>query len=202
MNPILIYGGSFDPPHLGHLYTAIAVQQYFHFHQVMFLPCKTPALKAATQCSAMDRLHMLERMIKDNPEFSISTLEIDRDTPSYMSNTLNTLRAQVGPNESITLLLGMDTFLSLGQWHQCEKIPKLCNLLVIQRQGVVSAQKGAQDDLKDILKQPYGKLVYFDAGQYAISSTDIRKKIQSKADVSDVLSAEVEQYIRLHGLYQ
>ena len=207
---MLIYGGSFDPPHLGHLHTALNVQRHFHFDHIFFLPCKQPILKKQTQAKATDRINMLQIMLKEYPEFSISTLEIDRDTPSYMTETLKSLRKEWGNECSITLLMGMDAFVNLNRWHEWEKIPTLCNLLVIQRPQssknttpptIPALEIQSSQDL-DLLTTAYGKFTVFDAGEYPISSTEIREKIRLKKDVSEHLPKEVADYIRRHGLYQ
>ena len=214
MQSILIYGGSFDPPHLGHLNTALNVQRYFHFDKIIFLPCKIPVLKNPTKASAQDRIKMLQLMLKNYPEFSISTVEIDRETPSYMTETLKSLREQLestnNPSVSMSLLLGMDALINLPQWHQFEKIPTLCNLLIIKRHGI--SKKNYPEILqkmfnspcqhaRDLLESRNGKLVFFDAGQYPISSTALREKIQHKETINNELPDAVHDYINQHGLY-
>lgn len=260
-NTILIYGGSFDPPHFGHLDTALNVQHYFRFEQFIFLPCKTPLLKKNALASPLQRLEMLQILIKGYPEFSISTIELDRDTPSYMSETLEQFRRDYGPEVSITLLLGRDAFLNLQKWHGWEKIPKLCNVLMIHRSPILlgrvyssssppmlrglSAESSAgsralypaekprdvvgshwenlnckhtleetipesltsmfvncRSNPLELLKSPCGKLAYFDAGSYPISSTDIRHKIQAKMNTDFGLPKEIEDYIQFQGLYK
>lgn len=206
MQNILIYGGSFDPPHFGHLNTAINVQRYFHFDQVIFLPCKMPVLKKAAQASAAERVEMLKILLSDHSDFTISTKEIDRKSPSYMSETLKTFRDELGSTISITLLLGMDAYQSLPQWFEAEKIPTLSNLLVIYRQG---AQKTILNSLfkqissspLDLLTSPHGQMAFYDAGNYAISSTQIREKIHSKNKIIDELPLEITEYIQQHMLY-
>ncbi len=209
---LLIYGGSFDPPHLGHLNTALKVQDYFHFQSFIFLPCKTPVLKQPTMASATSRIDMLKLMLQSHSEFSISTQETDRESPSYMAETLASYRQKTGPSSSITLLLGMDAFLNLHYWHAWEQIPLLCNLLIMKRQN--TPEQEIPDALKPLLfnnlcgnpitikTHPYGKVAYFDAGQYPISSTQLRKKMHLKIDISDELDPNVYHYIKSHGLYQ
>ena len=209
---LLIYGGSFDPPHLGHLNTALNVQQYVHFQSFIFIPCKSPVLKNTTCATPADRIGMLTIMLKNHPEFSVSTREIDRESPSYMTETLTSYRNEYGPSSSITLLLGIDAFLNLHHWHEWEKIPMLCNLLVIQRKN--SPEQETPDALKPLLLNhqctnpldlkncSHGRIAYFDAGQYSVSSTKLRNQLQSNADISDDLVPEVYDYIKSHGLYQ
>jgi len=208
---LLIYGGSFDPPHLGHLNTAIHVQEHFHFQSIVFLPCKKSVLKNQIHVDAAFRITMLKLMLNKQPEFSISTREIDRDSPSYMVETLNTYREELGLNYSITLLLGMDAFLSLPRWHQWESILKLSNLLVLKRNETTKQE--ISNELKLLLRHqqcskplelktnPHGKIVFFDAGDYPISSTEIRRKIQKNEDVRDDLSSDVYNFIKKFHLY-
>ena len=209
---LLIYGGSFDPPHLGHLNIALNVQRHFHFQSFIFLPCKTPVLKQPTMATATSRIDMLKLMLKRHSEFSISTREIDRKSPSYMAETLASYRNELGPSISITLLLGMDAFLNLNRWHAWEKIPGLCNLLIIKRPSELDHK--IPNALKSLLldhqcsnplvikNHPYGKIAYFEAGEYFISSTQIREKIQLKIEIHTDLDPVVYDYIRTHRLYQ
>ena len=208
---MLIYGGSFDPPHIGHLNTAINVQKQFHFDKFIFLPCKIPVLKQATSAGTLDRVNMLKLMLQDNPEFSISTQEIERSTPSYMSETLRCFRQKLGAEISITLLLGADAFCNFNQWHHWTKIPTLCNLLIIMRPGIKPAnwpeplsalllQHQCMDPL-DLLQSPFGKIAYVDAGQYPISSTDLRHTLKNINNKTNYLTKTVYDYIQKHQLY-
>ena len=207
----IIYGGSFDPPHYGHLNTALAVQNSMHFERFIFLPCKIPVLKAATVASSEQRISMLKLALASYPEFVIDTREISRKTPSYMVETLQSFRAELGEDAAITLLIGMDTFIELPQWHSWEQILHLSNLLVIKRAQI------NEHELPDVLKSllfvhetvdksalltnPSGKIYRFDAGQYAISSSLLRLHIQAGNSVEPFLPADVLQYIKDEGLY-
>lgn len=211
MNTLLIYGGSFNPPHLGHLKTAIAVQQYFGFQHFIFLPCKASVLKTIAPANPEDRVNMLALLLKDHPEFTIDVREINRDSPSYMVETLTSFRHDLGQNASITLLLGMDTFLTLNQWCQWQLLPSLCNLLVIKRPGVNDTQlenlfpslpSQPCQDLQGLLHTACGKWGLFDAGLYPISSTEIRELVQQNVPSITALPDEIYQYIRKHHLYQ
>lgn len=208
---ILIYGGSFDPPHLGHLNVALKVQDHFHFDRFIFLPCKSPVLKNPSIASEKHRYEMLKILLSKYSQFSISTCELDRDTPSYMVDTLEKFRNELGSQVSITLLLGQDAFFQLNRWHDWYKLPKLCNLLVIYRSGILLEQNISEKILSmfvdcrqlpfDILNSPCGKLTYFNAGSYPVSSTDIRHTIQSEGCVDFGLSKEIVDYIQRYNLY-
>jgi nicotinate-nucleotide adenylyltransferase len=212
MKNMAIYGGTFDPPHLGHVKTAQAVQHYFQFDKLTFMPCKIPVLKGSALATSQQRLEMLKLALADYQNFTIDTRELDRDTPSYMVDTLMSIRKEWGDSIAITLCIGMDTFLQLPEWHAWQDILGLCHLLVMKR--AVATKETLPNVLKKLLlssetsekqcllTQPNGKIYCFDAGQYPISSTSIRLKIQRGEDVSSYLSETVYQYIMMQALYR
>lgn len=211
MKKIAIFGGTFDPPHVGHLKIAQTVQDTFSFERFLFLPCKSPVLKAETQTSAKHRLQMLKLMLKPFQEFTIDTREIYRDTPSYMVYTLESFHKDFGEQTTFTLMLGFDAFVQLPQWYQWEKILKQCNLLVINRPSSFIKdmptilrsiyQQQPQLSCAELLQKPYGKIVFFDAGDYPISSTLIRQQLAQHAPIEQYLDKNVYHYIRKHHLY-
>lgn len=210
-NNILIYGGSFDPIHLGHLNTALAVQKHMQFGRFIFLPCKTPVLKKATTATCEQRIHMLELALAPYPKFAIDLREIQRDTPSFMVDTLKSFRDELGGQAAMTLLLGMDAFLQLPHWHAWEKILKLSHLLVIKRATI--DEKILSEELKtllnthetinkaDLLDNPYGKIYQYNAGEYPISSSDLRQKIKTGEDARPYLPEGIDQYLKIEKLY-
>lgn len=247
-NNLIIFGGTFDPPHLGHLNTALAVQKHMQFERFLFLPCKFPVLKKNTTASSEQRIQMLELMLLSYPEFEIDLREIQRPTPSFMVDTLQSFRDDLGNEISITLLLGMDAFLQLPQWHAWEKILELCHLLVMKRihihesnilspvlpsvtrdlpaltsiaiSGDLSSQAPREDrrataskelestlkaheifDKTQLLTYPCGKIYQYNAGEYAISSSQLRQKMAAAEDVKGYLSERVFWYINEHKIY-
>jgi len=211
INTILIYGGSFDPPHYGHLNTALAVQNDMHFERFIFVPCKIPVLKAATLASSEQRICMLKLALKDHPEFEIDRREISRSSPSYMVDTLISFRDELGDQASITLLLGIEVFTQLPEWHRWEDIFSLSNLLVMRRKlpnevtlpEPLKARLLTHEvfDKNNLLAHPFGKICLYDAGQYAISSTWLRSQMHSGRNLDPYLPANVLQYIKDHNLY-
>ncbi|MDF1683194.1 MAG: nicotinate (nicotinamide) nucleotide adenylyltransferase [Legionellaceae bacterium] len=215
MNSILIYGGSFDPPHLGHINTACAVQQKFAFDKFLFVPCKQSVLKNKSLATSEQRLDMLKLALApySKPkskskfefefEFEIDTREIDRDTPSYMVDTLESFHQdKKNINASFTLLLGMDAFLELPRWHQWEKILTLCDLLVMQRAGIQQNQ-AIPLQLKSALNTSSCKLNFIEAGDYPIASSTLRERIKAHEPLEkNLLPEAVYKYIKAHQLYQ
>jgi len=192
MKRLLIYGGSFDPPHLGHIKTACVVQKKFKFDEFLFVPCKSPVLKAKSIASSEQRLAMLKLALAPYPEFKIDTRELTRDTPSFMVDTLTSIQQDYKNNASITLLLGMDAFLELPRWHQCEKLITLCDLLVMQR-----ADDHKNPKIPAELQAKLKHVTFFDAGNYPIASSALRKKLEK-----NLLPQAVYDYIITHQLYQ
>ena len=208
---ILLYGGSFDPPHYGHLKTAEAVQQYFSFERFIFLPCKVSVIKKTTHTSIEHRLALLQRALQPYPQFEISLQEVTRNTPSYMVETLENYRSELGNDTAIILLIGNDTFLELPKWHRFERLLSLCHLLVIERPkkntlpmpNLLKKLTNTHEIFDKHLLQttPCGAIYRFNAGCYDISSTEIRRLIQAKLSVEKYLPKAVSDYIREHALY-
>ncbi|MCW8410379.1 nicotinate-nucleotide adenylyltransferase [Legionella sp. PATHC035] len=211
MHSIAILGGTFDPIHNGHLQASMVIQKHFNFDSYIFLPCKTPTIKPPTLANNNQRIEMIKLAIKKTPYFRLDLREVERDTPSYMVETLKSFRMEY-PNSSITLIIGYDAFISLPNWYQWEKIITLANLLVINRSEFSSQpipiimkkflEQHEVKDKHDFLSTHAGRVFLFDAGHYDISSTSIREEIKKGADVKNKLPEAVYEYIKSQGLYQ
>lgn len=213
MKNLLVFGGTFDPIHWGHVRVAQAVQEHWHFDQFLFLPCQVPVLKAHAHASAFHRVQMIRAVLEDQPEschFALDCREIERQGPSYMVTSLEELRKIQGERLPITLLLGYDSFCDLPQWHRWQELLMLANILVIQRQ---TSQVHMSDQLKiymnkhlikgseALLTTSNGCIVMFDAGNYDISSTHIRHALNTHQYCADQLPSPVMHYIIKHQLY-
>lgn len=211
MSSIAIFGGTFDPVHDGHIKVSLSIQSHFNFDAYFFLPCNVPTLKPPTRVSNQQRIEMLQLAIQPYPQFQLDLREIKRDTPSYMVETLSSFRVD-NKDASITLILGFDAFLLLAQWHQWEEIIQLANLLIINRTPFAQCPitKPVQELLNNheteekeaLLTQKSGIIYLFDAGDYEISSTDIRKALSTNKKTKTMLPKEIYQYIKQRRLYQ
>lgn len=211
MHTIALFGGTFDPIHNGHLFTSLKIQEQFNFDSYRFLPCKIPVIKGSAHATTEQRITMIRLAIKQYPQFCLDLREVNRSTPSYMVETLESLRKEY-QDSSITLVLGYDAFLNLPQWYSWQKIMSLANLLVINRKK--SLQEDRSDliktilmkqqvgEKKNLLQKTHGAIYEFDAGDYPISSTEIRFEIKNQTDLSTKLPKEVCQYIIQQRLYQ
>ncbi len=221
MSHIALYGGTFDPIHQGHINTSLAIQNHMHFDSYRFLPCKIPALKAPAHATTNQRLTMLQLALSPYPQFELDLREINRATPSYMVDTLTSVREEL-PHASISLILGYDAFMSLPQWHQWEKIVTLANILVMNRnkqnlsQSILTPQDvplvGAKnidvrsyfyqmikshyiENKTDFLKQKAGAIYEYDAGFYPISSTHIRELLKESHEKFSMAARTNERLI-------
>ena len=208
---LLIFGGTFDPIHMGHINVAINVQKHCNFSRFLFLPCRIPVLKNNSMVRPEQRLEMLRLALKEQPDyhFEIDRREIMRETPSYMVTTLEDYRLEFGEGVSITLLLGRDAFEQLPYWYQWEKIVLLSNILLIDRPGTVTTSPIIHNLLKqhstlkktDLGKKEHGLIYRFNAGLFDCSSTTIRKKISANSFTGLELAPSVAKYISENKLY-
>ncbi|KTD64122.1 nicotinate-nucleotide adenylyltransferase [Legionella spiritensis] len=215
MNNLIIYGGSFDPIHYGHINTALNVQQHFNFQAFYFLPCRIPVLKGSTHASSQHRANMIQLVIDSLPSnrnFHLDYSELRRRTPSYMVTTLENFRKKLGWQTSITLLLGLDTFSQLPKWHQWQRLFELANLLVIDREehsNIVMPEtlqmivkKHEHREEKALCSRTHGIIHRFNAGHFRISSTCIREQLAKGESIDGKTPDSVINYIRQNNLYQ
>ena len=127
-----IYGGTFDPVHYGHLRPAMDVYEAFALDEIRFIPCGQPPHRTQPVASAQQRLAMLHRAIADNPVFKVDDREVSRAGPSYMIDTLHSLRTDM-PEADLYLILGMDAFAGFDRWHRWQDILLLCKLIITHR---------------------------------------------------------------------
>lgn len=207
---LAIYGGTFDPIHYGHLKTAAELVSVFPFNPLYFLPCKQHVLKDKAKASAEQRVAMLNLALQAYPQFKVELCEINREGPSYMVDTLKLIWAREKPH-SLTLIIGMDAFQDLCRWHQWQSLIDLANLLILKRPGysidkLDKPLQGLLDkhlitDPQQLCRQARGQILFFDAGQYPISATAIRRSLAQGVTVDTYLPEAVAHYIRRENIY-
>ncbi len=205
-----ILGGTFDPIHYGHLRTALDVQQRLSLDEVRFIPCGEPAHRNAPIAEPLQRLAMVRAAIAGQARFTADDREIRRDGPSYMVDTLISLK-QDFKTESLCLILGTDAFNGLAQWYQWEKIFDLANIVVMQRpaiKGQVELNKRLLAQLKhrfvdaDNLKiKQNGGICFVPVTQLGISATKIRQQWQQNEDIQFFLPDSVLTLIQQQNIY-
>ncbi|BCX82712.1 nicotinate-nucleotide adenylyltransferase [Methylomarinovum caldicuralii] len=182
-----IYGGTFDPVHYGHLRTALEVQEALGLDQVRFVPCRQPPHRRPPRFSAAERRRFLEAVLADAPPgFVLDTRELERPGPSYMIDTLDSLRAELG-DVPLVLILGLDAFLGLPGWHRWQEIPQRAHLLVMDRPGyrpdwpaplAPEVRRRCCDDPGELRRAPGGRIHFLRVTRLEISGTFIRRCLQ------------------------
>lgn len=200
-----ILGGTFDPVHLGHISLAQQAQTSLNLEQIQFLPCAIPVHRNQPVAGAEHRLSMLKQATAGRENWQVNTVELDRDGPSYMVDSLRLIRT-VQTQESLVLLLGVDAFNAFNRWKSPDEILTLCHLAVCRRpgmeadSGIFSSQH--TDDAELIHKRTGGHILFLDIDENHCSSTAVRQALSQKQSVSDCLSPKVVEYIHQHQLYE
>jgi nicotinate-nucleotide adenylyltransferase len=195
-----IFGGSFDPVHLGHLKTAKSIKKELNFERLFLLPCHDPVHKNSLHYSPKQRLEMLNLAIKDYPSLEIDTREIDREGNSYMIDTLADLTEEF-KGKTICLIIGMDSFLSIKTWKKWDEFARLVHLIILPRNtdGLVEKNLETFDvalDKSDLNISSSGLLYFSNSELIDISSTDIRGKIASNQNLDGLMPSPVIKFLQ------
>lgn len=194
---LLLYGGTFDPPHRGHMNNLRAVMEAVHPDKVLVMPAGIPPHKAASTTSAELRLAMCGCFAAMDPRVEVSRWEIDRQGRSYTVNTLQMLR-DTYPGTALYLALGSDMLLSFTQWYRWQTILALATLVVQSRAGGDSADLHAT---ADALKPWGGRVLFAHAVPVPCASSRIRSGLTDDDTLRRVLPESVREIIRQNGLY-
>lgn len=201
MARIGIFGGSFDPIHLGHLLLAQDAMDELHLDRVVFVPVKhSPLKKNNPEASDADRVAMVELAIADMPQFSVSDIEIVRDGISYTVDTLEALKDEF-PDDTLVFLAGMDSLRTLHLWKEPLKILDMCEFVTYQRPGIDKACKPDELNLPLDLSE---KLInnVMKGRLCEISSSEIRLRVAKNQNIRYLVYDSVAKYIADNGLYR
>jgi nicotinate-nucleotide adenylyltransferase len=212
MQAIGIFGGTFDPIHFGHLRLAEELAEAIGLERVLFIPAGQPPHRGAPRTAAVHRLEMVRRAIVGNPRFGADAREVISLRPSYTVDTLTELRAELGNERPVWLLLGADAFLGLTTWHEWRRLFELANLAVAARPGAQLLQADAMpQELKNEVSQrqladgaaagPAGSVLLRQMTPLDISATAIRDTLGRHGSARYLLPDAVLGYIHEHQLY-
>jgi len=185
-----IFGGTFDPPHKGHIAIAEKAMEQFSLDRIYFIPAYLPPHKPNRDfITAKQRLTMVKLAFGGHKNFRISTVELQRRGISYTIDTLKTFKRRF-PNADLILIIGADNLAQFQSWKSPKQILRLAALAVYKRRGFNASLKN-----RSIAFQPIkGKLLQ-------VSSTKIRNKLEKRMGVSKLITKQIERYIKKHSLY-
>jgi nicotinate-nucleotide adenylyltransferase len=193
-----IFGGTFDPPHVGHLILADEARSQLELDQVFWVLTPFPPHKQDIHITSLDiRLEMLKLTIWDDPDFVVSRVEMDREGPHYAVDTMKGL-SKMYPDSELIYLMGGDSLKDLTTWHRPSAFVAACNKL-----GVMG-RPGSKPDLSKLEKQIPGigeKVRLIEAPMLEISSSEIRQRITAGRPFRHFLTPEVYRFIVERGLY-
>jgi nicotinate-nucleotide adenylyltransferase len=208
---VAIMGGTFDPIHNGHLRIAVDIVDRFHFTELRLVPCFIPVHKSHPSITAKQRLEMVSLAVKQHPDLLVDDREIKRTGRSYSIDTLIELRQELGPDACITMVMGMDSFISLPSWHKWQSILNYAHILVVSRPGwhpefTLDLQdlieKSRAKTAAELQSAPAGKIHMEALTELGISSSMIRTLCEQNKSIAYLLPESVHAYIDQHTLYQ
>ena len=213
-----IIGGTFDPIHYGHLRMALEVSERLALDEVRFIPAARPPHRGKPAASDRQRLAMVKQAISGEPHFMVDDREYRREADSYMVDTLESLRAEVGEKVSLLLIMGADAFLGLASWHRWQRLLALAHIVVVDRpasgQDIESELPGRDLALKKLYDSHHstdqshlnqkrcGSIFTMSTTALGISASSIRKMIAAQKSARFLLPEAVLTYINEHNLYR
>ena len=212
-----LMGGTFNPVHLGHLRAAEEIAEKLELNQIYFMPSATPPHKTSRPLADYQhRLKMLELAVADRPGFLASDMENHLPPPSYTINTIRALKKTWNTDTSIFFLAGLDSFMTLPVWYQYRELFSLTSFVVFGRAGIqhnwetihkmllchVDSEINWNPENNVFTSRQIKPIHYLPGGQLEISSTDLRKRLESGSSVRYLVPEPVRAYIETHGLYR
>lgn len=187
MKKVGILGGTFDPPHIGHLLIAEQVREAFSLEEIWFIPSNEPPHKEKASTNAFNRLNMLQLALKDHQAFKINEIELNRQGKSYTIDTVKTLQDQY-PMVDFYFIIGADMVDYLPYWHKIDELLQRITFIGVSRPGYR-------------LDSPY-EILRLQMPMIDISSTLLRERLQQKRTVRYLIPEAVRSYIKEQDLYE
>ncbi len=193
-----IFGGTFDPIHIGHLVIAEEARVSLRLSAVRFVPAADPPHKPRRPLSpAETRFAIASRATQSHPDFAVSRSDIDRPGPHYTVELLELIRDEVGPDVELHFIMGADSLQDLLSWRDPVRIVEMARLAVAQRPGYEPDLPALERELPGLTS----RVDFLETPRIGISATDIRRRIASGRPIRFQVPDAVESYIRQLGLY-
>jgi len=187
-----VFGGTFDPIHLGHLRAAEIVRESLGLDEVVFVPAGVPPHRGKPAAAGLDRYAMVALATSTQRAFLPSDVELAREGPSYTVETVAQLRAR-HPQAEVFLIVGSDNLPMIAEWREPERLLEMCTVAVVERPGSAPAPAG---------KVPPARLRRVEGTTLPIASRDLRERIRAGRSVRHLVPDGVADYIEKRGLYR
>jgi nicotinate-nucleotide adenylyltransferase len=195
-----VLGGTFDPIHVGHLLVAEEVRARLELARVLFVPAGQPWLKLNNAISpAQHRLEMVRLAIAGKAYFKLSTMEIERAGPTYTVDTIAQLQTELNAGDELFFILGWDNLNQLPQWHQPQRLMKMCRLVAVPR---VDFPIPDLTSLEAAIPGLSKSVILLEEPRIDINASEIREKVAQGLSISQLVPEPVERYIKQHRLYR
>ncbi|WP_075184966.1 nicotinate-nucleotide adenylyltransferase [Teredinibacter haidensis] len=205
---VVLFGGSFDPVHRGHLQAADEAAQQLGVDKVCLLPCHIPPHKATLKAKPRQRAEMLELAVAEYPRLAIDTWELQQHKPSYTLETLKRYRRELGDSACVIFLMGWDSLQSLPSWYHWRELENLTHFAVWRRPGYcelspqvlewLSSREMAIDQIK---QRSSGGVCFLQTTPNDVSSTHLRQVVDLDDPAALLIPPAVRRYIYEHKLY-
>ena len=193
-----VFGGTFDPVHIGHLIAAERATELLALDEMLFVPAGEPWFKADEPVTdAEHRLNMVRLAVESNPRFSVSDVEVVRPGPSYTIDTLEELRSHAGEGTKFFLVLGLDALAEMHRWRSPERVFDLATVVGVSRPGA-EFDSGA---LYAALPYSAERVIMLDVPMVDVGATELRRRAAEGSSLRYLVPDSVERYIREHDLY-
>ena len=188
-----VFGGTFDPPHVGHLLLAADARDALDLDRLIFVPASAQPLKVdkPAVASARDRLEMVRLVVADDANYQVDDAEINREGLSYTVDTLEHLAGRYAGAEFF-LLLGQDALAGFGQWRKPERILELATLALMMRSGAGDVAQWRKAE----------RLALVSTRRVDVSSSEIRERLRAGKSIKGFVPESVERFIDARGLYR
>ncbi|HHU61800.1 MAG: nicotinate-nucleotide adenylyltransferase [Bacillota bacterium] len=195
-----IMGGTFDPVHLGHLVTAERARSEFSLEQVLFLPSGISPHKTTKRVSEAEHRYMMTLLATlSNPHFEVSRIDIDRTGISYTIDSLRILKEHYGPNVELFFITGADAIFEIMNWKDSNQYLEIAHFIAASRPGF--SLEELPSDTREWVARHQERFHLLRVPAMAISSTDIRERVQQGDSIRYMVPELVDHYIRRHDLY-
>lgn len=195
-----VFGGTFDPPHRGHVRVARDVADRLDLNRMLWVPARvSPFKREESVTDAEIRLEMVRRAAELDPRFEVDARELDRPGPSYTIDTLEALRSE-HPDAEIFLVLGADQFEDFPRWREPERIVRVARLAVMNRAG--ASPRTVAPDVAAAVEGLEQAVVFVPVTDVDVSSTGVRARVAEGRDPAEQVPGAVADVIRARGLYE